>query len=134
MSADPTTSPPKVGPRWAKRWLDRQPDLSKVKRKPLAAARKMRMIQVFLMGYFRKYKEVIDKYGIQPADQWNFDETGYRLGIGRDHWKVSADFTTRIYSKCPDNWESLGAMECINGIGDDLPPMLILSGIQQLAL
>lgn len=85
------------------------------------------------MGYFRKYKEVIDTYEIQPADQWNFDETGYRMGISRDDWVISADTTRRIYSKCPDNRESLSAMECINGIGDDLSPMLILSGIQQLA-
>lgn len=98
MSADPTTLPPKVGPQWAKRWLDRQSDLSKVKRKPLAAARKNAHDPDLLMGYFRKYKEVVDKYGIQPADQWNFDETGYRMGISRDDWVISADTTRRIYS------------------------------------
>lgn len=85
------------------------------------------------MGYFKKYKEVIDKYEIQPADQWNFDETEYWMSISREDWVISADTTRKIYSKCPDNWESLSALECINGVGDDLPPMLILSGIQQLA-
>ena len=70
---------------------------------------------------------------IQPADQWNFDETGYRMGIGRDDWVISADNTRIIYSNCSDNREALTAMECINGVGEEILPILILRGIQQLA-
>ena len=85
------------------------------------------------MGYFEAYKEVFDEFGILPADQWNFDETGFCMGIDRENWVISMDILRGIYSKCPDNRESLTAMECINGIGGDIPPMLILTGIQQLA-
>ena len=42
------------------------------------------------------------------------------------------DILRRIYSKCPDNRESLTAIECINGIRRDISSMLILIGIQQL--
>lgn len=55
------------------------------------------------------------------------------MGLGREDWVISMDVVRRIYSKCPDNRESLTAMECINGVGGDIPPMLILTGIQQLA-
>lgn len=70
MSADPTKSPPQVGPLWSKRWLERQEDLSKVKRKPIAAARKSAQDPDMMMEYFKMYKEVVDKSGIQPEDQW----------------------------------------------------------------
>ncbi|KAM4067756.1 hypothetical protein HRG_012375 [Hirsutella rhossiliensis] len=34
--------------------------------------------------YFKKLHETIASYGINPADIWNMDETGFRIGIGRD--------------------------------------------------
>lgn len=85
------------------------------------------------MGYFEANKTAVDEFGILPVDQWNFDETEFRIGIGREDWVMSIDILRRIYSKCPNNQESLTAIECINGIGGDIPPMLILTGIQQLA-
>ena len=133
MSANSTKSPPQVGPLWSKRWLQRQHDLFKVRRKPIAAVRKNAQDPEMMMEYFETYKAVVDEFGIQPEDQWNFDETGYRMGMGREDWVISVDVVRRIYSKCPDNRESLTAMECINGVGRDIPPMLILTGIQQLA-
>ena len=133
MSADPTTPPPQVGPQWSKRWLELQQDLSKVRRKPIAAARKNAHDPELLMEYSETYKSVVDEFGILPADQWNFDETGYRMGINREDWMITVDVLRRIYSKCPDNRESLTGMECINGVGGYIPPMLILTGIQQLA-
>ena len=69
MSADPTILSSKVELQWAKRWLDRQSDLFKVKRKLLAAAKKNAHNPDLLIDYFRKYKEIIDRYGIQPAYQ-----------------------------------------------------------------
>lgn len=69
MSANPTKPPPKVGPLWSKRWLQRQQDLFKVKRKPIAAARKNAQDPEMIMDYFETYKAVVDEYGIQPEDQ-----------------------------------------------------------------
>ena len=42
------------------------------------------------------------------------------------------DVVQKIYSKCPDNRESLTAIECINSVGKNILPMLILTWIQQL--
>ena len=86
-----------------------------------------------LMGYFEAYKVVVDEFGILPANQWNFDETEFCIGIGHEDWVISMDILRRIYFRCPDNRESLTAMECINRIGGDIPPILIVTGIQQLA-
>ena len=43
------------------------------------------------------------------------------------------DPTRRAYLKNPENRESLSAVECINGVGQDIPPMLIISGANILA-
>lgn len=84
MSSDPAVPPPFVGPQWAKRRLNRQEDLFKVKRKPIAAARINAHDPELLMEYFMMYKLVVDEFGILPGDQWNFDETGYCMGIARE--------------------------------------------------
>jgi hypothetical protein len=126
-------APSQLGPQWGKRWLDRQPDLFKVKRKPIPIARKNAHDLELLMGHFTLYNKVVSKYGILPDDQWNFDETGFRMGIARSDYVVTMDVTRRIYSKCPDNRESMTAIECINGTGLNIPPMLITTGVQILA-
>jgi len=46
---------------------------------------------------------VVVRYGITENDTWNFDETGYRVGIARSDWVVTVDPHRRIYSKDPDN-------------------------------
>ncbi|KAK3168291.1 hypothetical protein OEA41_004738 [Lepraria neglecta] len=43
------------------------------------------------------------------------------------------DPTRRAYLKNPENRESLSAVEYINGVGQDIPPMLIISGVNILA-
>ena len=85
-----------------------------------------------ISDYFKNYDKVVARYGIQDADTWNFDETGFRCDIARNDWVVTRDRVRRIYSKNPDNRESLTAVECINATGLDIPPMLILTRVNIL--
>ena len=102
-------------------------NLFQVKRKRLAAARRKAHNPELLMEYFMMYpyKSVVDEFGILPGDQWNSDETGYRIGIAREDWVILVDVLRRVYSGCPDNQQSLTATKCINGDGGDIPPMLM---------
>ncbi len=125
--------PPLLNAQWAKRWLDRQSDLFKARRKPIAADRKNAHDSEVLQTHFDGFKEVIVKSGITEDDTWNFDETGYRMGIARSDWVVTVDPNRRIYSKDSDNRESLTGIECISGGGKDISPMLIMTGVQLLA-
>ncbi len=122
-----------LGPKWAKRWLDRQSDLHKAKRKPLAAARKNAHDEELLKGHFDAYDEVVKQYGMTEENTWNFDETGYRMGIARSDWIITVDPVRRIYMSDPDNREFCTVIECINGTGKDIPPMLILQGVNLLS-
>lgn len=51
------------------------------------------------------------------------------MGINKKDLVITVNVLQRIYSKCPDNWESLTEMECINSVKKDILPMLILIGI-----
>ena len=128
-SSDPN---PSVSKQWAKRWLDRQPDLFKAKRQPLAVARKNAHTPELMMKHFEGYKKMVEKNKIRPKDTWNFDETGYRMGVGRGDFVITTNPFQRVFSKDPDNRESLTAIEGINGVGESLPPMIILTGISLL--
>ena len=130
ISTDLTKSPPEVGPLQSKRWSQRQYDLFKVRKKPIAAVRKNTQDFKMMMEYFKTYKAVVDKFGIQSEDQWNFDKTEYRMEMGREDWVILVDVIWRIYSKCPDNQESCIAIKCINGVGRDILPILILTSIK----
>ena len=86
------------------------------------------------MGHFEKFRKVVKDYSIYPEDIWNFDKTGYRIGIARGDWIIAIDPTRTVYSKCPNNRELLSVIECINSGGRDIPPFLILTGTNILAL
>ena len=35
--------------------------------------------------WFRSLERIIHLYGIADEDIWKFDETGFQIGVGRDH-------------------------------------------------
>ena len=105
----PTYPRPNLSQKWAKRWLDRQYDLFKVKQKPLAAAQKNAHDVELLQGHFMRFKELKDKYYIFDEDIWNFDETGFRIGMARSDFILSVDPVRRIYSSDLENRESLSS-------------------------
>ena len=63
MSSDPAAPPP------FKHWLNRQEELFKVKRKPLAAARKNAHDPKLLIEYFMMYKSIVNEFSNLPSDQ-----------------------------------------------------------------
>ena len=85
-----------------------------------------------LLQHFECFHDIRDKYGIHTADTYNFDETVFRIGVGRTQRIITQDTHRKAYIPDPDNRESLTAIETISGEGHVLPPMLILSSTQYL--
>ena len=69
MNVGPNTPPSKIGPQWPKRWLKRQDNLYKVKRKPITTLQKNAEDPELLMGYFEKYKKLIEEFEFDPEYQ-----------------------------------------------------------------
>ncbi|KAL0935759.1 transposase [Colletotrichum truncatum] len=97
---------PPVGKRWASNFVKRQPQL------------RTRFFQV-IRGWFSLVKNIIAKYGIADADIYNFDETGFMMGV--------------IASGMPGNREWVTVIQAINSQGESIPPYIIVAGQYHLS-
>jgi hypothetical protein len=67
------------------------------------------------------------KYGIQDCDFYNFDETGFMMGVICSSMVVTrADRSGRGKKIQPGNREWAIAIECVSSDGFVLPPFLIV--------
>jgi len=74
------------------------------------------------------------KYGIQDGDTWNFDETGFMMGIISGCMVVTrSDRKGKRKKVQPGNREWATAITCVNGEGRDIPPFLVVQGSYHLA-
>ena len=74
------------------------------------------------------------KYGIQEGDLYNFDETGFMMGVICASMVVTrSDRRGKGKSVQPGNREWATAIECVNSEGWCLPPFLIVQGVYYLA-
>jgi hypothetical protein len=69
-------------------------------------------------------------YGILPADKWNFDQTGFRIGVGGTCEVITSIHNKgkKLYMADPENRTHLTSIECVNATGVILPPWLIYTG------
>jgi len=123
-----------VGKHWVRRFIDRNPDLKiKINRK-YDYQRALCENPDIISGWFGLVANTKAKYGIQEDDIYNFDETGFMMGvIGSTLVVTRADRRGKAKSVQPGNREWATAIECINSQGWCLPPFLIVSGQYHLA-
>jgi hypothetical protein len=123
---DPSQPPPTVTDRWAKAWISRQNDIFVRRQRHLdlnrVLAHDIDGIQKWYDGFI---KIIIDK-SINPADIWNFDETGFRIGIGKDQWIITYEPNRRHFLAAPDNREIMTAIESVNAVGDVINPVFVI--------
>ncbi|USP77769.1 hypothetical protein yc1106_05043 [Curvularia clavata] len=120
--------PPTASSRWAKQWLKRQPELHVRRQRSLNLNRALAHDSDSIIEWFNTFISLIQTHGIPPSDIWNFDETGFRIGIGKDQWVVTFEPRRRVYLPTPDNRISLTVTECVNAAGHAIPPMIIVEG------
>ena len=67
------------------------------------------------------------KYGVEDGDIYNFDETGFMMGvIGSSMVITHKDRQGRRKAIQPGNREWATAIVCVSGIGEIVPPYLVL--------
>ena len=67
-----------------------------------------------------------------PTDIYNFDKSGFRVGIGKDQWIITREPHRKAYISTDTNRELVTIIEIISGDGVDLLPIIILAGAQFL--
>jgi DDE superfamily endonuclease len=82
-----------------------------------------------IQGWFTLVQETIQQYGILSDDIYNFDETGFAMGLIATAKVVTrAEFYGRRSLLQPGNREWVTAIESINANGFALPPCIIFKG------
>ena len=74
------------------------------------------------------------KYSIVDSDFYNFDKTGFMMGVICARMVVTrADRRGKGKAVQLGNWEQATAIICINGEGWSIPPLLVVQGANHLA-
>jgi site-specific DNA-cytosine methylase len=122
---------PTVDAQWTTRFLKCH-DYFKQTQKKINSDRQASENLEQVNGYFNKLQTIIQEGGILPDDTYNMDETGFRIGMGKDQLIVTQRKWTHYFG-LPENRESTTAIECISAAGEFLPLFLILSGTLHMA-
>jgi len=80
---------PVVSDHWAPRFLNRHSEYFIRKQVSLDVNRKNAHQPESIRAWFQKYYNICEQYNIHQGDKYNFDETGFRIGIGRDQWIIT---------------------------------------------
>jgi hypothetical protein len=130
LAARGSHPPPTVGINWASKFIDRRPELCMRLSIRHDYQRALNEDPKLLREWFSTVQRTIDENGIQPEDIYNFDETGFAMGLISTQKVV-----TRIdmYGKGrrllqPGNREWVTAIEAIGADGYSLPPCVIFKG------
>jgi hypothetical protein len=125
---DSELKPPSVGRHCVSRFLKRHPEYTLKRQKVLDLERKRAESYENLENWFQLFQDIITSFGINSDDIWNFDETGFRIGVGRDQLVITKQ-QRQLYLGHPTNRESATAIEAVSAGGAHIPLFLIFSGI-----
>ena len=118
-----------VGQNWPERWIKAQPELQTKWNRKFHSQRARCEDPVMIDAWFKRVEETRLMYGILDEDTYNFDETGFQMGIAATSKVVtSSDTIGRAIVVQPGNREWVTVIEGINAAGWAIPPFVIFAG------
>jgi hypothetical protein len=124
---------PPIGKLWAHRLVKRTPELKTRFSRSYDYQRAQCEDPKLLEAWFQRVTDVKAKYGIQDCDIWNFDETGFQMGVISSCMVVTqADRRGKRKRIQPGNREWATAIACVNAEGHSIPPYLLVKGTVHL--
>ncbi|RFN43212.1 tigger transposable element-derived protein 6, partial [Fusarium flagelliforme] len=125
---------PPVGKRWAYNFIKRQPELNTRRFRRYDYQRAKCEDLTIIRGWFRLVENTIAIYGIRSDDIWNFDETGFMMGMIEPGTVVTGSHRQGLPKQVqPGNREWIIVIEGINAEGQSIPPFIIGAGKDHLA-
>lgn len=115
-----------VGQNWVYNFIRRQPDLKTRFSRRYDYRRAQCEDPATIRQWFETVQQTIVQYGIHPADIYNFDETGFAMGVISSTRVVTrAEYYGKAKLLSSGNREWVTAIECIRACGEALPPCII---------
>jgi hypothetical protein len=129
-----TRHAPPVGKQWPYNFVQRRTELKTRFSRAYDFQRALCEDPDIINAWFRLVANMRAKYGIQDCDFYNFDETGFQMGVICGNMVITcADRRGKGKQLQPGNREWATAIECVSSDGFALPPFLILQGVNHLA-
>ncbi|EFQ93559.1 hypothetical protein PTT_09042 [Pyrenophora teres f. teres 0-1] len=124
---DPPPLP--IGKKWVSRFIQGQPELQTKWTRRFHSQRASCEDPTTITAWFKLVEETRQTYGVLDQDIYNFDETGFAMGVASTSKIVtSSDRVSRAVVVQPGNREWVTAIECVNASGWSLPAFMILAG------
>jgi hypothetical protein len=122
-------SPQKVGTKWVANFVKRHPELSSVYNRKFDIQRAEVEDPKLISLWFKLVGDTIAKYGVLEEDIFNFDETGFQMGvISTSKVITTSDRKGRPRTKQPGNRKWVTVIEAISAKGQAIPPFIIFDG------
>jgi hypothetical protein len=124
----------RVGTRWAHNFVKRNPELTTRFNRKYDYQRAQCEDPEVIRSWFALVRNTIAKYGIQEADIYTFDETGFQMGVISTAMVVtSSERRGRAKSKQPGYREWATVIQGIKATGWAIPPFIIVKGKHHLS-
>ena len=119
----------RVGVNWARTFVKRHPELTTRFNRKYDYQRALCEDPEVIGRWFTLVQNTIAKYGIQEADIYNFDETGFQMGVISTTMVVtSSERHGKAKAKQPGNREWVTVIQGVNARGWAIPPYIIVKG------
>lgn len=124
----------RVGPRWASNFVKRQPELQARFFRKYDYKRAQCKDPDAINAWFRLVRNTVAKYGIADADIYNFDETGFQMGVIANGMVVTnSERRSNVKMRQPGNREWVTVIQGIGALGFCIPPFIVVSGKYHLS-
>ncbi|ODM23528.1 hypothetical protein SI65_01117 [Aspergillus cristatus] len=129
LAARGSTPVQTVGEKWAYNFIKRHPELSTQFSRRYNYERAKCEDPIIIHEWFDCVQRTILQYGIDPDDIYNFDETGFAMGLTATAKVVTrSEYYGQRSLLQPGNREWVTSIECTNASGWALPPCIIFKG------
>ena len=121
---------PTIGKNWVHNFVQRHDTLKSRFNRKHDYQRAKCEDPTIIRDWFRLVHNTIAKYGITDNDIYNFDETGFQMGVITTARVITGSERRvgRPITLQPGNREWVTVIECIYAQGWRIPPMVILQG------
>ena len=120
------SSPQTVGKNWVTKFVKRHLELSSVYNRKFDNQRAQCEDPKLISLWFKLVGDIIAKYGVTEEDIFNFDETGFQMGvISTSKVITTSDRKGRPRTRQPGNRKWVIAIEVVNAKGWAIPLFII---------
>ena len=128
---DPTAV---LGINWAYKFVKRHPELRTRYNQRITYQRAKQEDPRVIISWFQAVHAAIQEHGIHEDDIWNFDETGFAMGLCSTSKVITAvERSERPCTVIQGNCEWVTIIETVSSKGIHIPPVIILKAASQQA-